>query len=299
MRLFIPPLLLLCACSSYQPLALPEGMSALEGVVEEVEATAWIGIEVAPNESDSLEELEVWPGLRIVDVASGSPADRAGLRIGDVVLAVDDVEVDDPSRLENILHSYRKPSILLKMERGTRVFEVEPSVELHSELGKQRTLYQVDRVLLRAAFRDTKENEFFPEVAWLSPDSPLVDEGIQVGAEVVSFMGHDPGSAEELIRRLRLLLKPGDTAEMSFRHKGVVREIEVVTWSPPLVLIGFSLWPIWSWERNLEKDTEDLMIGDLILASIFKRSKMGGETRYTLFSVFSWKTGVALLESSN
>jgi hypothetical protein len=86
---------------------------------------------------------------------------------------------------------------------------------------------------------------------------------------------------------------------MSFRHKGVVREIEVVTWSPPLVLIGFSLWPIWSWERNLEKDTEDLMIGDLILASIFKRSKMGGETRYTLFSVFSWKTGVALLESSN
>ena len=300
MRVFATPLLLLCACSSYQPLALPGGMTALEGVVEEIaKPSAWIGIEVAPNESDSLEAFEVWTGLRITEVASGSPAERVGIQVGDVLLSFNGVEVNDLGRLENLLLEYRAPLVALKLERGTRIFELDSDVEVLSPHGKQRTLFYVDRILLRAAFRDTPGEGVFPEVAWLAEDSPLQEAGVQVGDRVLSFMGRDPGSSQELVRRLRLLLKPGDRAVFEIGQEGGRKEIDLKTWAPKKVLIDFSLWPLWGWSRDLERDTEDFLIGDLLLVSVFKRSRMGSEIQYTIFSVFSWKTGVALLESSN
>ncbi len=59
----------------------------------------------------------------MTEVFNGGPADRAGLQFSGVILAVDELPVDDPQALR-----YR---IATRMTGGTAQFTVEPGRELH------------------------------------------------------------------------------------------------------------------------------------------------------------------------
>jgi Do/DeqQ family serine protease len=63
--------------------------------------TAWIGVEGEPLTSESARAagLERPTGMLVTGVSRGSPAERAGLRPGDIVYAVDGKEVLDPASL--------------------------------------------------------------------------------------------------------------------------------------------------------------------------------------------------------
>ncbi len=294
-------LLPLAACAVHQSLPAPKGLLELEGAVEDEPAErGWLGAEVAPNESDSLEELEIRPGVRVVSVSPGSPAQRAGLRTGDVLLAFDGTPVDDPGRLESLLRGVEQPrQALLRVERGTAVLEVPVAVELRSALGQVRLLYHVDRALVRAAFRDSRSDGAYPEIGRIAAHSPLRDAGAREGDRVISFQGADPGSAAELVRRLRLELRPGDKARMVLRRPdGEERQVRFRAWSPERQLVSHSFWPLWSWSQDPSQQRESLVVGDLILLSIFQKQSLGHETEYSILSLISWKSGEALLESS-
>ncbi|MBC8328290.1 MAG: PDZ domain-containing protein [Planctomycetes bacterium] len=302
-RLFAATLALLplAACAVHRPLPLPKGLLELEGVVEEEPGRrGWIGVEVAPNESDSLEDLEIRPGVRVTDVAAGSPAERAGLRLGDVLLAFDGTRVDDPGRLESLLRGIDRPRpVVLKVERGTAVLEIEAEAEARSPLGRTRTLYHVDRALVRAAFRDTVVDGAFPEIARIAAESPLRQAGAREGDLVLSFQGRDPGSAAELVRRFRLELEPGQKVELVLRRPdGEEDAVRFRAWSPGRELISSQFWPLWAWHQDSVSQRESLLIGDLILLSLFRKESVGGETEYSILSLISWKTGEALLEST-
>jgi serine protease Do len=51
--------------------------------------------------------LAVDKGVLVTDVASGSPADKAGLKPGDVITAVDDKEISDEGVLTQTINSYQ------------------------------------------------------------------------------------------------------------------------------------------------------------------------------------------------
>ena len=63
--------------------------------------TAWVGVEGEPltSESARMAGLERPTGMLVTGVSPGSPADRAGLRAGDIVYAIDGKEVLDPASL--------------------------------------------------------------------------------------------------------------------------------------------------------------------------------------------------------
>ncbi len=295
------PLCLLAACATSQPVPLPKGLLELEGVVEaEPARRGWLGVEVEANESDSLEELEIRPGVRVIRIDSSSPAERAGLQVGDVLLRFDGTATDDPGRLESLLRGLGSDrEVALQIERGTAVLEVPVLVEARGPLGRARTLYHIDRALVRAAFRDTLEDGAYPEIAYLAEDSPLLGKGAEVGDRVLAFAGRDPGSAAELVRRLRLELEPGEHAELTLRRPGGrERELRFRAWSPGRELTSTGFWPLWSWERDRIGQRESLLIGDLILFSLFRKESIGQENEYSVLSLISWKTGEALLESS-
>ncbi|RMH01207.1 MAG: PDZ domain-containing protein [Planctomycetota bacterium] len=292
---------LLAACASYEALPPPPGLLELEGIVaEEPEQRGWIGLEVEANESDSLEDLEIRPGVRITAVAPGSPAEAAGLRPGDVLLTFAGVRTDDPGRLESLLRGiHQSTEALLRIERGTAVYELPLTVETRSPLGRARLLYHVDRARVRAAFRDSEEEGAFPVIARLAARSPLAEAGAREGDRVVSFQGRDPGSAAELVRRLRLELRPGEEARMRLRGPdGEEREVRFRAWSPERRLVSFSAWPLWTWRRDDQEQRESLVVGDLLLLSLFRRERIGHETDYAVLSLIRWRTGEALLESS-
>lgn len=67
-------------------------------------------------------------GVLIIDVQPYSPAEDAGLRRGDVILAIDDVELNSITRLKTYMYTRYiegKRSFRLKVARGRRTFMVD------------------------------------------------------------------------------------------------------------------------------------------------------------------------------
>lgn len=63
--------------------------------------TSWVGVEGEPltSESARVAGLDRPTGMLVTGVSPGSPADRAGLKAGDIVYAIDGKEVLDPASL--------------------------------------------------------------------------------------------------------------------------------------------------------------------------------------------------------
>jgi serine protease Do len=72
---------------------------------------------LAPDTAERL-SLPFTQGLLVIDVASGGPADRAGLRRGDVILEVDRQPVQDAPALQKALAAVpRGRSVLIRVHR--------------------------------------------------------------------------------------------------------------------------------------------------------------------------------------
>jgi len=61
---------------------------------------------IVPEQPERLLPLEP-SGALVTDVIEGSPADKAGIQAGDLILAVDDVHIDRDNTLTSIIREYR------------------------------------------------------------------------------------------------------------------------------------------------------------------------------------------------
>ncbi|MGK0154810.1 MAG: serine protease Do [Neolewinella sp.] len=97
----------------------------------------YLGIHFGPRRAVSVNG-EAMPGAVIVGVAAGDPADLAGLRSGDVVLAVDGTLVRDPKDLhERIVCSDPGTSIALQLLRADQL--CDPIIAVLGEVGHRRS----------------------------------------------------------------------------------------------------------------------------------------------------------------
>jgi S1-C subfamily serine protease len=64
-------------------------------------------------------------GVRVIATESASPADRAGIRRGDIVVGLDGVTIDSVDALHQALDASRvRKDVVVKLLRGTRSPEV-------------------------------------------------------------------------------------------------------------------------------------------------------------------------------
>jgi len=116
-------------CVSYEPLVLapaitlsPElvSLSSNGGNDDRVD----FGFEVGVNESDSLFNIEVLPGVRVRTIEPSGPANSAGLKVGDIILSIDDTPTDHPDTVTALQQSENNDlNFELKVRRGTVVFQ--------------------------------------------------------------------------------------------------------------------------------------------------------------------------------
>ncbi|MHC4823764.1 MAG: PDZ domain-containing protein [Planctomycetota bacterium] len=285
------------ACSfTREPLPLPPSFQAMESAVAEAPASsAFLGLTTELNQPEDAFSLDIPPGVRVVAVEEHSPAQAAGLAVGDIVLSFDGHPTDDPQRLTTLLDNISKQrDVVLRLQRGSEVLEADVTLEMRSNQ-TMRHLYHVDRGFLRAAFRDDARG--LPEVVEMAAESPLVDAGVRKGDVILAFQGADPGSAKEFVRRARVSLHPGDPIVLIVQGpKGSQRTIETSAWDPGSALTEFGLWPLFFWSREVGRDRGEFRIGMLVITDLFRYSRDGQEKEYSILSLLQWETGELVLE---
>ena len=84
--------------------------------------------DVSPGLATAL-DLEVDQGALVTQVTPGSPAESAGIAVGDVLVAVDDEPVESSSELRNVIGLVRLgDSVALSVVRGSEMLTIEASI---------------------------------------------------------------------------------------------------------------------------------------------------------------------------
>src|SRR5690606_28522759 len=82
------------------------------------------GMSTSVNESDSLSNMTILPGVRVRSVTPNGAADLAGIRSGDVILEIDGREINQPDLLDAIAQqSSAATTFTFELRRNTTVFE--------------------------------------------------------------------------------------------------------------------------------------------------------------------------------
>ena len=158
-----------------------------------------LGLRLGPlQDLEAFFRLSINQGVLIPGVEAGSPADRAGAKPGDILLALDGRAVDGrfPEQLPAIHHTIAERSpgseIRLSLQRGEQRFDITATTEkLESRVGDQEVLpdwgISVEQ-LSRAVARELQMNR--PDgvrVVGLQAGFPAAEAGLRSGDVIVGL----------------------------------------------------------------------------------------------------------------
>ncbi len=188
-----------------------------EGRVER----GWLGVMIQPVDEDVAAALglEEAKGALVSSVEKGSPADRAGIEPGDVVVALDDREVEDPRDLARLVAKAgpgRQVEITI-VRRGTRkTITVElgemPTTTAEAETGPAAAETPKLGLVVSPVTPERRDELGLPEnvtgvlVNEVLPDSPAAEKGIRPGDVIASVDGQpvrDAGDLRKAVSKAR------------------------------------------------------------------------------------------------
>ncbi|MBN1680097.1 MAG: PDZ domain-containing protein [Anaerolineae bacterium] len=188
-------------------------------MVYQADGQAWLGVYVTDSDE----------GVMITRVQSRSPAREAGLRMGDVIVAVDDEAIESAEMLVDLIATYEPgDTIVVSVERRGDTKDYEVTLAERDDKPGQRDwerehplMYGVLNLMgLEASLTD--DGLLVEEI---DPESPLAGVGFEEGDLIVAING-------ELIselgpRDLMLELGPDDTIMFTVERNGEEVDIEV------------------------------------------------------------------------
>ena len=161
--------------------------------------------------------LESTAGALVTNVVEGHPGEKAGLRHGDILLRVDDVEVEETRDLIEYVAA-QPPGTTVRLQVWRDGERRTVPVELGERPASGEVVEEpargddggIEWLGLRYQELDPemRETHGLPESArgvWITrmePDSPLADEGVLPGDLIVEVGGQPVTSVEELERRI-------------------------------------------------------------------------------------------------
>ena len=228
-----------CAAALFLVISVPEGYGA--------EERGFLGVFLTPPaESSSGEKDGV--GARVEDVARGGAGEKAGLRRGDVITAVNGEKVEGPDALRSRVQSFQKgDTVQLDVRRGDEALKLEAklggppaeaglSPEDRSD-AKRSGFLGIGFAEVPDALADHLDLEKGTGVmvgnVW--KDSPAQKAGLAKNDVIVSMDGKPVRDARELASHIESK-NEGDVVKLGVIHKAKTAELDITLGSRPAEL---------------------------------------------------------------
>lgn len=306
----------LSSCISYEPALLVPAISLSAEEVSFVSSENRdgdrldFGLDTTRNESDSLSNIQILPGMRVRSVDANGPAESAGIQVGDIILSVDGTETNQADVLEALQSQSPSQSetseFTFRVRRNTTVFQATViGRELNTNPPPQE-LYRIDPIATRAGFTteilaiENQPKLPAARVVEIFPESPLPAANIEVGDLILSINGERVNSAQGLVSRLNQDFALGETVNLEIYDGRNVRQAPLKLWDPGRRISRVSLWPLMLYESSLNPSTSDFTILDFWLFAIYRYSRNEGEQSHSLIGLFNFTSDYGeLIEESN
>jgi C-terminal processing protease CtpA/Prc len=278
----------LSACRSAPIHPIPEPLPETLAWARPTGPTVVLGLHGEENSSGSLEDLSFEPGLRVTSVVEHSPATRAGIRLGDVVLAIGEQTVNDPEALDVWVQALGEGQVTLQMQRGDSIFDVPVELALlEGPISSDvKRVARVDPGRSRARWFTTRDGVL---LAAAHGRSPFPAGGVPVGSWVTHLDGDPVVSDLELIRNLRTR-SPGSSVDVTaVTADGDRLERRVRLADSPTRVTKAHLPILFDYESSVDGTRNHFSFIDLWVFQLFRTERDGQERRWVLLEVFGFE----------
>tara|TARA_B110000858_G_C17809997_1_gene480609 strand:+ start:13849 stop:14763 length:915 start_codon:yes stop_codon:yes gene_type:complete len=304
--------LLLAGCVSYEPAILVPTLSlsaediSFADTTVPLDARIDFGVELALNESDSLSNIKILPGVRVRGVAANGPADSAGIQLGDIILSINGTLTNHPDVVLALQQTPGIENTVFNVRRNTVVFEATVIPRSINSNPVPRELYRIDPIASRAAYRTemVSINQQSPIAAARVMDvyqqSPLDDAEIEVGDVILAVNNAPLNSAQDLVNRFNSEFKLGEAVNVSVFDGESVLEKRFELWDPGRRVSTISIWPLLRYQASLAPDSKNLDILDLWLFSLYSYKRVAEERSHSILGLINYSSDLGeLTEEEN
>ena len=186
----------------------------------------WLGVQIQPVTADIAASLglDSTKGAIVAEVQDGSPAEKAGLKVGDVVLSVDGKQVDDPKDLAIKISGFT-PGSEVKVSLHRDGETVTETVALGTLPGAQKRAdaKQDDKpsqTSLGALGLTVTEADGAVVIASVKPDGAAAEKGLKRGDQILEIAGEPVSTAREFKQRLKAARDKGRDAVLLLVRSG-------------------------------------------------------------------------------
>ena len=304
---------LLTSCVSYEPAILVPALNLSAEEITLVDtagasgARIDFGVELGLNESDSLSNIEILPGVRVRGISANGPADSAGIQPGDIILSINGTLTNHPDVIEAL--QQQTPTIentLFNVRRNTAVFEATVIPRTVNKNDAPRELYRIDPIASRAAYRTEMVSiSAQPSIAAVRvmdvyKTSPLRDAAIEVGDMILAVNSEPLNSAQDLVSRFNSELELGETVTVTVFDGESVLEKRFDLWNPGRRVSEISFGPLIRYQSSVVPDSKSFSLLNLWLFSLYSYNRVDEERSHSILGLIKYSSDLGeLIEEEN
>lgn len=175
-------------------------------------------------------------GVQVTDVAPDSPAAEAGLKVGDVITALNGDNVTADTIRDSIANLAVGDEITLSVQRGDEALELSATLSERPEVeAAQPPALELpgQRPMLGVRLEDTDNGVVIREVV---ADSPAANAGLQVDDVITKINDAEIANASEAVDAIRAL-QVGDTVSIEVTRGDATETVEATLEGIPVPLV--------------------------------------------------------------
>lgn len=177
----------------------------------------WLGVQIQPITDDIAESLglEDALGAIVTEPQKGSPADKAGIKAGDVILSVDGKSVKGPRELAKVITGYDpESSVKVSVWRENAKQDITVNLGTLKDVASANSKPKRKKNKVRVGLALETSSDGGVVVVDVDPDSPADEKGIRSGDVIKTVNGEEIKEPSDVSKIVKQAAKLGRKAAL-------------------------------------------------------------------------------------